>query len=152
MFKFLCKDRIMKTFGKTILLSAAAVAMTAASLSTASADDRWHHGGGWGHGNGWGYGAAGLATGLIVGSAIASQPSYGPDYYYDEGYPPPPPRYYYPRRAYYAPPAPYNAYAGGLRPWSPQWSRYCYDRYRSFDGRTGTFVGNDGARHFCVAS
>jgi BA14K-like protein len=146
LFKFLCKDRIMKIFGKTILLSAAAVALTVASLSPAAADDRWHHG------NGWGYGAAGLATGLIVGSAIASQPSYGYGYYDDEYAPPPPPRYYYPRRAYYAPPPSYSAYAGGLRPWSPQWSHYCYDRYRTFDGRTGTFVGSDGARHFCVAS
>jgi len=142
----------MKTLGKTILLSAAAVALTVASLSPASADDRWHHGHGWG-GNGWGYGAAGLATGLIVGSAIASQPRYvEPGYYDDEYAPPPPPRYYYPRRAYYAPPPPPPAYyAGGLRPWSPQWSRYCYDRYSTFDGRTGTFVGYDGARHFCTA-
>lgn len=144
----------MKIFGKTILLSAAAVALTVASLSPASADDRWHHG----NGNGWGYGAAGLATGLIVGSAIAgSQPRYAePGYYYDDEYaPPPPPRYYYPRRAYYAPPPPPayypRQYAGNLRPWSPQWSRYCYNRYSTFDGRTGTFVGYDGARHFCTA-
>jgi hypothetical protein len=27
--------------------------------------------------------------------------------------------------------------------------RYCYDRYRSFDGRSGTYVGYDGMRHFC---
>jgi len=145
----------MKTIGKTILLSAAAVALTVASLSPASADDRWHHHRGY---NAWGLGAAGLATGLIVGSAIASQPTYAePRYYYDEGYPPPPPPYYYQRRAYYAPPPPPpayypRAYAGGLRPWSPQWSRYCYDRYQTFDGRTGTYVGNDGARHFCVAN
>ncbi|MET0747272.1 MAG: BA14K family protein [Rhizobium sp.] len=138
----------MKIFGKTILLSAAAVALTVASLSPAAADDRWHHG------NGWGYGAAGLATGLIVGSAIASQPSYGPGYYDDDEYAPPPPRYYQ-RRAFYAPPPPPayypRAYAGSLRPWSPAWSRYCYDRYATFDGRTGTFVGYDGARHFCTA-
>ncbi len=140
----------MKTFGKTILLSAAAVAMTVASLTPAAADDRWHHG------SGWGFGAAGLATGLIVGSAIASQPRYAePRYYYDDGYaPPPPPRYYYPRRVYYAPPPPPpvyypSAYAGSLRPWSPAWTRYCYNRYATFDGRTGTYVGYDGARHFC---
>lgn len=135
----------MKTIGKTILFSAAAVALTVATLSPAAAWDRWHHGAG------WGIGAAGLATGLIVGSAIASQPTYvEPGYYYGDYPPPPPPRYYYPRRAYYAPPPP-AYYAEGLRPWTPEWSRYCYDRYRTFDGRTGTFVGNDGARHFCMA-
>lgn len=136
----------MNTFGKSILISAAAAAMAFAAVSPASADE-WHH-----HGNGWGYGAAGLATGLIVGSAIASQPRYvepGPYYYGDEYAPPPPPppAYYYraPQPAYYPEPS----YA--LRPWSPQWMRYCYDRYRTFDGRTGTFVGNDGMRHFCNA-
>jgi hypothetical protein len=140
----------MNTFGKSILISAAAAALAIASVSTASADDRWHHH----NGNGWAYGAAGLATGLIVGSAIANQPRYvEPGPYYDEDYPPPPPRYYAPRpvyvaprQAYYAPPPAY-----GLRPWSPQWTRYCYDRYQSFDGRTGTYVGYDGARHFCAA-
>jgi hypothetical protein len=30
--------------------------------------------------------------------------------------------------------------------------RYCYDRYGSFDARTGTYAGYDGARHFCVAN
>jgi hypothetical protein len=139
----------MNTLGKSILVSAAAATLAVASFSPAAADDHWHHG------SGWGYGAAGLATGLIVGSAIASQPRYvepGPYYYGD--YPPPPPPYYYraPRPVYVAPAeAYYPAPVYQLRPWSPQWMRYCYDRYRTFDGRTGTFVGNDGMRHFCNA-
>lgn len=136
----------MKSLIKSILISAAAVAMTVAVISPASADDHWHHHHGFG---GWGYGAAGLATGLIVGSAIANQPRYydQPQYYYDDEYAPAP-SYYYRRapRAYYVP------VAGSLRPWTPAWSRYCYDRYRTFDGRTGTYVGSDGVRHFCVAS
>lgn len=139
----------MNTLGKSLLISAAAAAMAVASMSPAAADDHWHHG------SGWGYGAAGLATGLIVGSAIASQPRYvEPGYYYGD-YPPPPPPYYYRPRPVYVAPAPAEAYYPGpaydLRPWSPQWMRYCSDRYRTFDGRTGTFVGYDGARHFCTA-
>lgn len=135
----------------SILIPAAAAALSLASVSAASADDHWHH---YHNNDGWVAGAAGLATGLIVGSAIASQPTYvePAPYYVEPDYPPPPPRYYRapvyvaPREAYYAPPP---AYA--LRPWSPEWQRYCYDRYRTFDGRTGTYVGYDGMRHFCTA-
>ena len=140
----------MKRLVKSILISAAAVAMTVAVITPASADDHWHHHHGIG---GWGYGAAGLATGLIVGSAIANQPRYYDDEYaaspryYDDEYAPAPSYYYRPApRAYYVP------VAGSLRPWTPAWSRYCYDRYMTFDDRTGTYVGNDGVRHFCLAS
>ncbi len=144
----------MTILGKTLVMSAVAAALTVTSMSAASADEYWHH-----HNrDGWALGAAGLATGLIVGSAIASQPRYvepGP-VYADPDYDAPPPPYYYrppPRRidverdvSYYAP-----APAYGLRPWSPPWMRYCYDRYRSFDSRSGTYVGYDGMRHFCTA-
>ncbi len=144
----------MTILGKTLVISAVAAALTVTSMSAASADEYWHH-----HNrDGWALGAAGLATGLIVGSAIASQPRYvepGP-VYADPDYDAPPPPYYYrppPRRidverdvSYYAP-----APAYGLRPWSPAWMRYCYDRYRSFDSRSGTYVGYDGMRHFCAA-
>ena len=145
----------MTILGKTLVISAVAAALTVTSMSAASADEYWHH-----HNrDGWALGAAGLATGLIVGSAIASQPRYvepGP-VYADPDYDAPPPPYYYrppPRRidverdvSYYAP-----APAYGLRPWSPAWMRYCYDRYRSFDSRSGTYVGYDGMRHFCAAN
>ena len=33
-----------------------------------------------------------------------------------------------------------------------EWYDYCSDRYRSFNARTGTFTGNDGEQHFCVAN
>jgi BA14K-like protein len=166
---------VMKSLVKSILIAGAAVAIALAAFVPASANDwhhgnnnwyhrggwgggGWHHGygGGWHHGyggwggGGWGYGAAGLATGLIIGSAIAQPGYYGSGYYgsgyYGDGGYAPPPRYYYgaPRR--------YYVNDAGLRPWSPAWSRYCFSRYRTFDGRTGTFVGNDGARHFCVAN
>jgi hypothetical protein len=38
-----------------------------------------------------------------------------------------------------------------LRPWSSSWYRWCDARYRSFDPRTGTYVGFDGRKRFCEA-
>ena len=34
-------------------------------------------------------------------------------------------------------------------PWTEAWYAWCFDRYRSFDPRSGTFLGYDGRRHFC---
>jgi BA14K-like protein len=42
--------------------------------------------------------------------------------------------------------------ARGAEPWSRGWYRYCENRYRSFDARSGTFIGNDGEEHFCIAN
>ena len=91
--------------------------------------------------------AAGIATGLILGGIIASQPryyGYGPGYYgYYGG---PPPLFYGPRVFY--PPGHYGplvgpGYDGG------DWMSYCFSRYRSFDPATGTYMGYDGRRHVC---
>jgi len=46
------------------------------------------------------------------------------------------PRY---QATYYAKPA----------PWTSGWYRYCSAKYRSFNPRTGYFVGYDGRHHFC---
>jgi hypothetical protein len=141
----------MTILGKSLVMSAVAAALTVTSMSAASADEYWRHR----NRDGWALGAAGLATGLIVGSAIASQPRYAEPAYVDPGYDAPPPPYYYrppPRRVYVERDVSYDAPpAYGLRPWSSAWMRYCYDRYRSFDGRSGTYVGYDGMRHFCTA-
>src|SRR5690348_1963651 len=75
---------------------------------------------------GWGWG--GFATGVVIGSTLTAP------YYY--GYRP------YP---YYAEPYPYYAPAYG----GPDAVAYCAQRYRSYDPRTGTFVGLDGHRHPC---
>jgi hypothetical protein len=78
-------------------------------------------------GGGWGWGApvaGGLIAGAIIGGAIAAAP-YGPGYY---GAPPP--------VAYYGPP-PGDAVA------------YCLQQYRSYDPRSGTYLGYDGFRHPC---
>jgi len=36
-------------------------------------------------------------------------------------------------------------------PWSVGWKSYCSSKYRSFNAETGTYMGKDGRRRFCVA-
>lgn len=90
-------------------------------------------------GCGWGV-AAGVLGGAIIGGAIANSYRYGPGpYYYDGPYGPPP---YAP--AYGPGPAP-GYYAGG----GGDAVAYCMSRYKSYDPRSGTFLGYDGYRHPC---
>ena len=87
-------------------------------------------------------GALGLATGVIIGGALASQPRYEERRYVEpDYYPEPEPRVIY-RRQVVAP---------SYEPWTQSWYDYCSQRYRSFNPNTGTFVGYDGREHFCVA-
>lgn len=110
---------VTKAAAAITLCAAVTAGGIAASTTKAEAGHR--------HGHYWGgpaaAGAIGFAAGAIVGGALAQ------------------PRYY-------APPAPRPVYVG-LRPWSGRWYAYCADRYRSFDPRSGTFMGRDGRRHFC---
>lgn len=41
--------------------------------------------------------------------------------------------------------------SASLEPWSDSWISYCRTKYRSFNPKSGTFLGYDGDRHFCVA-
>lgn len=94
--------------------------------------------------------AAGIATGLILGGIIASQPryyGYGPGPYYGYHYGGPPPLFYGPQVFY-----PPGYYGPMVRPgYGPRgdWMSYCFSRYRSFDPATGTYMGYDGRRHLC---
>lgn len=114
---------------------AAALALSVASLSvvgTAEARDRHYrhyHGGG----DAVAAGVVGLAAGAILGSALAR------------------PRYYEPVTVY---PAPRRVYVQevpvyAVEPWTAEWYSYCADRYRTFDARSGTYMGYDGFRRFC---
>lgn len=106
-----------------------ALKSTAAENSTPKFETvRWYgHRGYWGRGRGWGYG--GFAAGAIIGGALASRYYYpGPYYYYDP---------------YYAPPLPPPAYYGSDD------IGYCMARFRSYDPRSGTYMGYDGRRHPC---
>ncbi len=150
----------MNTFLKTLVLSAAVAATTlTATAGVVEARDR-NRDGYWREGDTYEYrkprrhhrdhgrdavvgGALGLATGLIIGGAIASQPRYEerrvyvePDYY-----PEPEPRVIY-RQPVVMP---------SYEPWTQSWYDYCAQRYRSFNPNSGTFVGYDGREHFCTA-
>jgi hypothetical protein len=112
---------------KVIIAVAAIIALGAAAVPTdASAYWRggWHGGyGGW-HG-GWGYYGGGFAAGAILGGLLAAP------YYYGGG------PFYYPGPGYYYGPPEEDAVA------------YCMQRFRSYDPRSGTYLGNDGHRHPC---
>ena len=132
---------------KAIVLSAAVAATTlTASVGIAEARDRDGY---WGNGyrpyhrrhhnnDALVGGALGLATGMIIGGAIASQPRYEERRVYVE------PDYYPERRVIYRE-------APSYEPWTQSWYRFCSQRYRSFDPNTGTYVGYDGREHFCTA-
>lgn len=95
-----------------------------------------YHGGGYYHGGGGGAFLPGLAAGAIIGGAIASQ-GYGPGYYgpgpayYDNGY------------------DDGGAVAVAPAPGGDDDVAYCMQTYRSYDPRSGTYMGNDGYRHPC---
>ena len=140
----------MKTFIKAAVLAIATAATVIPSVLPAHAEDwgrrHYRHGGHHGNGDAVALGALGLATGVIIGGAIANQPRYQERVYID-----PEPEYYEPRPVYRRPrPVVVETY-GGLEPWTPGWYRYCSQRYRSFDSRSGTFVGYDGQEYFCRA-
>jgi len=137
----------MNRLFKTAILSVAVAATTLATLPAANAGDRhwrrgdrhYHHY----HSNGGDLAAAGIlglaAGALVVGLASQPEPVYANPY----RRPGPRPIREYPETVYLD---------GALEPWSPEWYDYCHDRYRSFDPRSGTFMGYDGREHFCVAN
>ena len=126
----------MNRFVKTAILSVAVAATTLAVLPAANAGDRhWrnrhhhHH-----HSN-----SGDLAAAGILGLGRQAEPVYANPY----RQPRPRPIREYPETVYLD---------GAFEPWSSEWYDYCSDRYRSFDPRSGTFMGYDGREHFCVAN
>jgi hypothetical protein len=115
--------RILKAIAIAALIGTDALALPAPAEA-----GRYYYGHGHG-GSGWGAGLIGFGIGAIVGSALAPREVYVVP-------PPPPPAYYGP--VSYGPP-----------PWSPEWYSYCSSRYRSFNPRTGYFMGYDGQPYFC---
>jgi hypothetical protein len=137
----------MRTLIKAAVLSVASFAAVLPSMAPAHADE-WRHHRHHSSNDGLALGAVGLATGLIVGGAIASGPRYRSE---ERVYIDPPVEYYEPAPVYRrARPVVVDSY-GSLEPWSPSWYRYCSNRYRSFDSRSGTFIGYDGRSYFCNA-
>jgi len=142
-----------------LVAAATIAAILAMSATDASAQRR---------GRGWGWGpgvAAGIIGGAIIaGAIIASRP---PGYVVYEGYGQPvygPGCYWASQPLYdsfgrvvgytgqpvqvcpgYSAPPP--GYAGGPPGGDP--IAYCMQRFRSYDPKTGTYLGNDGQRHPC---
>jgi hypothetical protein len=114
----------------------------------------WH--GGYAHGYGPGYGiggsAAAVATGALIGGAIA--PQYQGYYYYSQNQ-----GYYYPQNQdYYSPAQTYSGYSDPGYVYSDAapaaYSNgdsvaYCEQTYRSYDPASGSYLGYDGYRHAC---
>jgi BA14K-like protein len=124
---------------------------------------RWGWRGGWGWGRGWGWAGvgAGLAAGALIGGALAApyySGYYGTPYYYASPYYAEP--YYVVDQGYYTEPVGGGYYGGGYYGGGAYYGgayarsgggdvNYCMRRYRTYDARTGTFMGNDGRRHPC---
>jgi len=147
----------MMKFAKHALLATVVAVTPLVTMGPAEARDRYyrdHHR----RDDAVALGVIGLATGVIVGSALANNPPQrrvyveeppvsvydDNDAYYVDDYPPPPPR-----RPAYRPRPVQQSY--GIEPWTGAWHEYCSARYRSFNPRTGTYVGYDGRSHFCTA-
>ena len=102
-----------------------------------------------GGGRGWGRGAGrGLGFGVgaaILGGALVGQALAGPRYYgYGSGYGSS--SYYYDRPYTYGPAR--SVYAAPAYDGDDAVS-YCLSRFRSYDPRSGTYLGFDGYRHPC---
>ena len=93
-------------------------------------------GGGWRGGGGWG-GRGGYYPGVAIGGAYASSyyGGYGPGYYGSYG-----PRYYDDQY--------YDEGVVAVAPGGDDVA-YCRQKYRSYNVRTGTFLGYDGLRYTC---
>ena len=104
----------------TMTAAATALALAAASvLAISPADAQRRHHGH--HGRG-GAAIAGFAAGALLGGALAPRP-----YYYAEPY----------------------AYYGGGSYDDGNADAYCFSRFKSYDPRSGTYLGYDGHRHPC---
>jgi hypothetical protein len=140
----------MNSLVKNVVLSIAVAATTLATLPAANAGDRWRYNRHYHHHRHSGdlavAGLLGLAAGaLVVG--LSAQPVYR-----ERVYVTPRPRPYRGSVAIIEHEVVYlDDHAGAMEPWTAEWYAYCSDRYRSFDGRTGTYKGFDGRKHFCIA-
>lgn len=149
----------MTDFARAALATVAALTIGLTTVTPAAADWRGppryyrHYDRHYDRGDAAALGLFGLAAGVVAGAAIAgaSQPRYYEPGYVEPDYVQPgyPVQYGPPADLAY-PPAPV-ARTYGVTPWSPEWYRYCADRYRSFNPRNGTYIGYDNQAHFCTS-
>ena len=134
--QLLDKRLMLAAIGAALVLTTTAPASAetarthATTASTGAAADAeisaqrrgWRHGHGYHRHRHYGGGAAlgfGLATGALIGGALAAQP-----------------------RGYYAAPGGYYGAPDGS-------VEYCMNRFKSYDPASGTYLGYDGYRHPC---
>ena len=122
--------RFMKTLAAGLALAIGATSL----VGTADARHRYRNS----HGDAVAAGILGFAAGAILSGALA-RPRYYEYYEPAPVYRAPPPVAYNPAPVYYSRPD----------PWTPEWYAYCSNRYRSFNGETGYFLGYDGNYRFC---
>jgi hypothetical protein len=98
------------------------------------------YGGGWHRGGGGGGFVPGLIAGGIIGGALAAPGGYyGNSYgYYGSGYGP-----------YYGGPYDDGGEVVEVAPSGGDDVAYCMQTYKSYNPRTGTYLGYDGLRHAC---
>jgi hypothetical protein len=129
-----------KLLGSVAALGLTACTVLATAAPASAAPWGWHHG--WRGGWGWpGAVAAGVVGGAV---AAATSPLWAPGYYdYAPGYA------YRPNYSadYDYAPGPYVA-SGPVVAQNDDAS-YCASRFRSYDPRSGTYLGFDGMRHSC---
>lgn len=137
----------MKQLLKTTALATAVAATMLTAVPAANANPAV----------GWAI-AGGVAVGALVvaaiahpgwgGTAYAAGPAYGAtEPLYAPNYTGTAPLYApnYARTALYGPGYVTTALAAG----SPEWYRYCENRYRTFNPQTGYFIDSTGQPHFC---
>lgn len=153
----------MNGFFKPAVLSLAAASIALAPVAQASAHERWkhhkhrrHHTPAYVQKNDAGEliaaGIIGLALGAIIVGA-ANAPHNGGHRVHRPVRPRPDRNYFPPRpnASYDEPRVIYDEPVhASTEPWTPAWFSYCENRFRSFDAETGTYLGFDGKRHFCV--
>jgi len=102
-------------------------------------------GGGWRHGGGGGGGfIPGAIAGAVIGGALA-----GPSGYYGNSYGYYGNSYYDGNGPYYGGPYDDGGEVLEVAPAGGDDAGYCMQTYKSYDPRTGTYLGYDGLRHPC---
>ena len=136
---------VVPSFAGVASAAPAGGALALKNAATSNIETVQWRGRGWGWGGrGWGWGfGGGLAAGAIIGGALAAPYYYGGGYY---GGP-----YYYGGGPYYAAPPAYQVDPGYYEEGGGGGGgvEYCMRRFRSYDPRSGTYMGYDGQRHPC---
>lgn len=124
------KSRLLMTAAALALATSFATSLATPAAAQGGRGHGWHgghhhHHGGWGRG--WGPGI-GFGVGVGIGAGLANSYAYQPGY-----------------GGYYVDDDPDEVAIED----NSQSDAYCSQKYRSYDPRSGTYLGYDGQRHPC---